>query len=102
MVYKVTKFALQHRIPIQRSAFTYCEEELPSGLNLGKDKYGGPFTTEEVEDVKTFLKVLLSLGPVFLLDIAANRERVLYSIVHGYNDILQLLLDNILFMMNFP
>ncbi len=31
LVYRVTKFALQHKIPIQRSAFTYCEEELLSG-----------------------------------------------------------------------
>ncbi len=87
LVYRVTKFALQHRIPIQRSAFTYCEEELPSGLNLGKDKYGGPFTTEEVEDVKAFygiLKVLLSFGPVFLLDVAANLLRVWYSVVSKY------------------
>ncbi len=37
------------------------------------------------KDVKTFygiLKVLLSLGPVFLLDMAANKERILYSIFH--------------------
>ncbi len=75
LVYRVTKFACQHRIPVQRSAFTYCEDELPSGLDLGKDKYGGPFTTEEVEDVKAFygiLKVLFSFGPVFLLDTAVN------------------------------
>ncbi len=67
LVYRVTKFACQHRIPVQRSAFTYCEDKLPSGLDLGKDKYGGPFTTEEVEDVKAFygiLKVLFSFGPV--------------------------------------
>ena len=55
MVYRVSKFAKQHKVPIHRSAFTYCEDELPTGLNLGKRKYGGPFTTEEVEDVKVFL-----------------------------------------------
>ena len=71
----VTKFAYQHRIPIHRSAFTYCEDELPSGLDLGKNKYGGPFTTEEVEDVKAFyriLKVLLSCGTVFFFFIAMS------------------------------
>ena len=75
LVYKVTKFAFQHRTPVCRSAFTYCEDELPSGLDLGKNKYGGPFTTEEVEDVKTFygiLKVLFSFGIVFFLDYAAK------------------------------
>ena len=68
LVYRVISFARKHRSPIQRSAFTYCEDELPSRLDLGKDKYGGPFTTEQVEDVKVFLgilKVLLTLGPFF-------------------------------------
>ena len=51
LVYRVTKFARQHKVPVQRSAFTYCEDELPSGLDLGKEKYGGCFTTEQVEDV---------------------------------------------------
>ena len=75
LVYKVIKFAAQHKIPIRRSAFTYCEDELPSRMDLGKEKYGGPFTTEQVEDVKAFLgilQVLLALGPVFATDIAAG------------------------------
>ena len=67
LVYKVSKFAGQHKLPIRRSAFTYCEDKLPSGLDLGKSKYGGPFTTEEVEEVKVFyeiLKVLMCFGPI--------------------------------------
>ena len=58
LVYKVVKFAIKHKHPRCRSAFTYCEDELPSRLDLGKHKYGGPFTTEQVEDVKTFLRLL--------------------------------------------
>ena len=75
LVYRVTKFAHQHKTPVRRSAFTYCEDEVPRGLDLGKGKYGGPFTTEQVEDVKAFygiLKVLFSFGVVFFLDFAAN------------------------------
>ena len=75
LVFRVTKFARQHKIPVQRSAFTYCEDELPSGLDLGKEKYGGCFTTEQVEDVKAFygiLKVLFSFGIVFFMDFAAD------------------------------
>ena len=75
LVFRVTKFASQHKIPVRRSAFTYCEDEFPTGLDLGKNKYGGPFTTEEVEDVKAFygiLKVLFSFGTVFFLDFIAN------------------------------
>ena len=30
------------------STFIYCEDELPSCLDLGKHKYGGPFTTEQL------------------------------------------------------
>ena len=70
LVYKVTKFSRLHKVPVNRSAFTYCEDELPSGLDLGKAKYGGPFTTEEVEDVKAFygiLKVICITGLSFIL-----------------------------------
>ena len=70
LVYNVTKFAGQHKVPVHRSAFTYCEDEIPSGLDLGKMKYGGPYTTEQVENVKAFygiLKVIFTTSPVFLL-----------------------------------
>ena len=75
LVYKVFKFAKDHSHPIHRSAFTYCEDELPSRLDLGKEKYGGPFTTEEVEDVKVFwgiLLILLTLGPILMVDISVG------------------------------
>ena len=82
LVYRVTKFARQHKTPVNRSAFTYCEDEVPTGLDLGKEKYGGPFTTEEVEDVKVFygiLKVLFGFGTVFFLDFAATSVLPLYA-----------------------
>ena len=56
LVYRVIKYALQNKHPQRRSAFTFCENELPSRMDFGKSKYGGPFTTEQVEDVKTFLR----------------------------------------------
>ena len=70
LVYKVTKFVYKHKVPLRCSAFTYCTEELPSRMDVGKHKYGGPYTTKQVEDVKAFwgiLKVVLSIGPAFLL-----------------------------------
>ena len=70
LVYKVVRFAYQHKVPLRRSAFTYCDEESQTRLDVGKLKYGGPFTTKQVEDVKAFwgiLKVLVSIGPAFLL-----------------------------------
>ena len=59
-VYGVIKYALKHKSPRLRSAFTYTgEEDLPSRIGFGKSKYGGPFTTEQVEDVKTLFRVVV-------------------------------------------
>ena len=70
-VYDVIKFARSHKHPLQRSAFTHCDNYIPSRLDFAKERFGGPFTTEQVEDVKTFLRILLVLfavGPVFALE----------------------------------
>lgn len=56
LLHGVLKFAFNHQAPLSRSAFTYWEDEIPSRLDLGKSKYGGPFSNEEVEDIKTFLR----------------------------------------------
>ena len=69
LIFKVLKYAAKHKYPVQRSAFTYCENEQPTRLDYGKSKYGGPFTTEQVEDVKTFWRVLLVLLVIFILSI---------------------------------
>ncbi len=57
LIYRVLKYAVKNKHPRLRSAFTYWEEEPISRLDLGKTKYGGPFTTEQVEDVKTFFRL---------------------------------------------
>ena len=49
LIYRVLKYALKHKYARQRSAFTYCEDDIPSRLDFGKSKYGGPFTIEQVE-----------------------------------------------------
>ena len=36
LVYKVIKYALQNKHPQRRSAFTFCENELPSRMDFGK------------------------------------------------------------------
>ncbi len=58
-VYQVLKFAAKHKAPLNRSALTYWEEDVPSRMDLGKSRYGGPFTTEQVEDVKTIFRIFL-------------------------------------------
>ena len=74
-LFKVLNFARKHKYPIQRSAFTYSDDLRPSRIDYAKERYGGPFTTEQVEDVKTFIRilvVLLSLGPVHFLQIPST------------------------------
>ena len=58
IIVKVLNYARKHRYPEKRSALTYWEDDYPSRIDLGKEKYGGPFTTEEVEDVKTVLRLI--------------------------------------------
>ena len=62
LIVRVLCYARKHKYPENRSALTYWEEEAPSRLDLGKGKYGGPFTEEEVEDVKTVFRML----PIFI------------------------------------
>ena len=58
LIARVLNYARKHKFPERRSAFTYWEDECPSRIDLGKEKYGGPFTVEEVENVKTVFKLL--------------------------------------------
>ena len=58
LIIQVLNYTRKHSYPERRSAFTYLDEEHPSRMDLGKDKYGGPFTEEEVEDVKTVLRLV--------------------------------------------
>ena len=74
-VFKILKFASKHKHPLQRSAFTYNDNYIPSRLDFAKERYRGPFSTEQVENVKTFFRmllVLLSMGPVFMLEVPAT------------------------------
>ena len=51
--------------PENRSAFTYWENKIPSQVDLGKSKYGGPFSEEDVENVKTFWRIVVVLLSTF-------------------------------------
>ena len=71
-VYKVLKYSWKHKVPERRSAFTYWEEDIPRRIDLGKNKYGGPFTNEEVENTKTFLRILPLLLCLFGYHLAGD------------------------------
>ena len=62
LIVKVLNYARKNKYPRNRSALTYWEENYPSRLELGKEKYGGPFTEEEVENVI----VVIRLAPLFI------------------------------------
>ena len=74
-VIRVLHFARKNKYPLQRSAFTYSDIDIPTRLDFAKERYGGPFTTEEVENVKTLfriLSILLALGPIYTLQVPAS------------------------------
>ena len=70
IVFKVLKYSIQNNHNRrQRSAFTYWGKE-PSRIDLAKERYGGSFTHEEVENVKTLLRiaaVLIALIPFWIV-----------------------------------
>ena len=78
MIFKVLNFARKNKYPVGPvSAFAHCYDYRPSRLDYAKERYGGPFTTSDVEDVKTFKNVfvvLLALGPIYTLDIPTSRS----------------------------
>ena len=74
-VYNILKFAKSHKHPLRRSTFTHCDNYIPSRLDFAKERFGGPFTTEQVENVKTFFRILLvlfAIGPVFALEVPSS------------------------------
>ena len=83
LIYKVLKYTWKHKFPENRSAFTYWENDIPPRLDLGKNKYGGPFTTEEVEDTKSFFRILLLLFSLLGFHLSG----------HGYSIAQQLMMN---------
>ena len=81
-VYKVIKFAAKYKAPLNRSALTYWEEDIPSRMDLGKSRYGGPFTTEQVEDVKTILRLLPLCLTLWLLVCSLTLFHIPYEVLY--------------------
>ena len=83
LVYHVIKFALKHKHPLQCN--TQWENKHPSRLDHGMYKYGGPFTGEEVDNVKKLLKlgaVLISLFGVFIVTYTLQYDWQTLVMVH--------------------
>ena len=71
-VMQVLKYSYRHNQPEHRSAFCYYENKLPSRIDFGKSKYGGPFTYEQVEDVKTMFMLLLLILSLFGFNVSGG------------------------------
>ena len=84
LIAKVLNYARKNKYPRNRSALTYWEEDYPSRLDLGKEKYGGPFTVEEVENVKTVLRMIPLMICIVGLSCA---DEVYWSTMKGPNPI---------------
>ena len=78
IVFKVLKYSIQNNHNRrQRSAFTYWGKE-PSRIDLAKERYGGSFTHEQVENVKTFLRILAVI--IVLLPLIISSSPIPYMI----------------------
>ena len=94
LINQVLKYAMKNKHPRLRSAFTYWEDKPYSRIDLGKNKYGGPFTIEQVEDVKTFFRILAVFGfstPMFIL---FNSLNIIFNIQYFDNQFLLSLKHN--------
>ena len=76
MIFKILNFTRKQKGPVGHpSAFAHCDEFKPSRLDYAKERYGGPFNTSDVEDVKTLIRVFLilfALGPVFVITVPTS------------------------------
>ena len=79
--FKVLNYARKTKYPERRSALTYIDEEEPSRLDYGKHKFGGPFTEEEVEDVKTILRMLVFFVIIFVGNLISDGSK---SLIHTH------------------
>lgn len=75
LIFNIVKYALKTTKPVKRSAFTYGELS-PSRFDIAKQRYGGSFTTEEVEDVKSFCNVLLIIISLFGFALQASTVKL--------------------------
>ena len=59
LIYRVLKYAWKNKYPRLPSAYTYWDGRFFSRIDLAKTKFGGPFSTVQVEDVKTLGRIVL-------------------------------------------
>ena len=89
LIFSVVRYAASNKYPHGRSAFSYWDHN-NSRMNLSKSKYGGPFTHEEVEDVKTYFRMLwiLLVGSFFTGYFIVYADTIKYEMQYFHSIIL--------------
>ena len=85
LIFRVLKYAIKNKYPRQRSAFAYWDSQRCSRIDLGKSEFGGPFSTDEVESVKTFWHIVsvIVAGTLFvglIMSIDSVRHKMMYHL----------------------
>ena len=87
LIFRVSRFAIQNKYPIRRSALDYWDDKCHSRIDFAKLNFGGPFTSEQVEDVKMFFKILVILlaGSTFV-GLAIIVQNTGNNMIYHYQD----------------
>lgn len=76
LIISILNFARKNKYPVRApSAFVYTYHRRPTRIDFAKEVYGGPFLNSDVDDVKTFLRVLLvlfAMGPIYIVSVASS------------------------------
>jgi peptide/histidine transporter 3/4 len=87
LIKNVLLYSAKHSYPQNRSALTYNESFQPKRIDYGKTLYGGPFTYDEVENVKTFihmLKAMIAIGLFLMIYyLVANNTKIFVAHVNS-------------------
>ena len=82
LIYGVVRYARKHKYPVARSSLSYWDKK-KWRIDLSKSMYGGPFTSEEVEDVKSFIRMVcvILIGAFFTgyFMVYANTESHMFN-----------------------
>ena len=102
LIIQVLNYTRKHRYPERRSAFTYIDEEQPTRMDFGKEKFGGPFTEEEVEDVKTVLRLIPLVICLNFINGAEIAPAQLLKSSENYSDFINIAIDISLYLLLIP
>ena len=86
LIFNALNYARKNKSARNWSDFTYIDEEQPSRLDLANTKFGGPFTEEQVEDVKTTLRLLSLIVLINFISMVQTTESILpHRLIHEHN-----------------